>query len=68
MNFKLQAGQLVMFPSYLMHEVAPYAGHTERITVAFGGAGDCVEVRVHVSCRILPPKHPELMHRGQRRR
>ena len=35
-NFKLRAGQLVMFPSYLMHEVSPYFGRNrERITVAF---------------------------------
>lgn len=30
-----QAGQLVMFPSWLMHEVLPYLGHRERIVVAF---------------------------------
>lgn len=33
--FNLQAGQLLLFPSYLMHEVAPYYGQRERITVAF---------------------------------
>lgn len=33
--FDLTAGQLVLFPSYLMHEVAPYYGTRERITVAF---------------------------------
>lgn len=33
--FPLQAGQLLLFPSYLMHEVAPYYGQRERITVAF---------------------------------
>jgi uncharacterized protein (TIGR02466 family) len=33
--FDLSAGQLVLFPSYLMHEVAPYYGTRERITVAF---------------------------------
>ncbi|HVC37827.1 MAG TPA: putative 2OG-Fe(II) oxygenase [Gammaproteobacteria bacterium] len=33
--FQLQAGQLLLFPSYLMHEVAPYYGQRERITVAF---------------------------------
>lgn len=31
----LQAGQLVLFPSYLMHEVTPFWGSDERITVAF---------------------------------
>ncbi|HET7266670.1 MAG TPA: putative 2OG-Fe(II) oxygenase [Oleiagrimonas sp.] len=31
----LTPGQLVLFPSYLMHEVAPYFGQRERITVAF---------------------------------
>ena len=30
-----QTGQLVMFPSWLMHEVLPYLGHRERIVVAF---------------------------------
>lgn len=30
-----QAGQLVMFPSWLMHEVLPYLGQRERIVVAF---------------------------------
>jgi uncharacterized protein (TIGR02466 family) len=33
--YNLQAGQLLLFPSYLMHEVAPYYGERERITVAF---------------------------------
>ena len=30
-----QAGQLVIFPSWLMHEVLPYMGRGERIVVAF---------------------------------
>lgn len=36
-NFSLQlrAGELVLFPSYLFHEVFPYSGSEERITVAF---------------------------------
>lgn len=33
--YMLTAGQLLLFPSYLMHEVAPYHGQRERITVAF---------------------------------
>lgn len=33
--FALQPGQLLLFPSYLIHEVAPYYGQRERITVAF---------------------------------
>ncbi len=33
-NFKLSAGQLVLFPSYLQHEVAPFMGNSRRITVA----------------------------------
>jgi len=33
-NFNLQAGQLVIFPSYLQHEVAPFLGKDRRITVA----------------------------------
>ncbi len=35
MQIRLQPGQLVLFPSWLMHEVLPYEGSTERITVAF---------------------------------
>ncbi len=34
-NFRLHAGQLVMFPSWVLHEVRPYFGDGERITVAF---------------------------------
>lgn len=32
---RLKPGQLVLFPSWLLHEVMPYEGNTERITVAF---------------------------------
>jgi len=31
----LQAGQLVIFPSWVLHDVKPYEGPGERITVAF---------------------------------
>ena len=31
----LTAGKLLLFPSHLAHEVAPYLGQRERITVAF---------------------------------
>ena len=33
--FNLQAGTLLLFPSYLLHEVSPYYGQRERVTVAF---------------------------------
>ncbi|MGB8327772.1 MAG: putative 2OG-Fe(II) oxygenase [Steroidobacteraceae bacterium] len=33
-ELRLQAGQLVIFPSYLFHEVAPFYGRDTRITVA----------------------------------
>ncbi|HSC46619.1 MAG TPA: putative 2OG-Fe(II) oxygenase [Gammaproteobacteria bacterium] len=33
--YNLQAGMLLLFPSYMVHEVAPYFGKRERITVAF---------------------------------
>lgn len=33
-SFKLTAGQIVLFPSYLQHEVAPFFGSDRRITVA----------------------------------
>lgn len=34
-NFQLKAGQLVLFPSWVLHEVRPFWGEGERITVAF---------------------------------
>jgi uncharacterized protein (TIGR02466 family) len=34
-SVKLQAGQLVIFPSYLLHDVKPFEGEGERITIAF---------------------------------
>lgn len=34
LELQLQAGQLVVFPSYLFHEVTPYYGSDTRITVA----------------------------------
>lgn len=33
--YALQPGQLVLFPSWLMHHVTPFEGGGERITVAF---------------------------------
>lgn len=33
--FKLEAGQLVLFPSWLNHQVLPHQGDGERIAVAF---------------------------------
>ncbi len=33
-NYKLEAGQLYLFPSYLVHEVAPYFGSRPRITLS----------------------------------
>ncbi|MGH8273463.1 MAG: putative 2OG-Fe(II) oxygenase [Gammaproteobacteria bacterium] len=33
--WRLKPGQLVLFPSYLHHEVTPFWGRDERITVAF---------------------------------
>lgn len=47
-NIRFQPGQLVLFPSWLQHEVLPFYGQDERITIAFncwfamkedGGAG-----------------------------
>ena len=34
LEFKLEAGQMVMFPSYVFHEVTPFYGSDTRITVA----------------------------------
>lgn len=34
-RLRLVPGQLVLFPSWMLHEVLPYEGDTKRITVAF---------------------------------
>jgi uncharacterized protein (TIGR02466 family) len=34
-HVRLEPGQLVLFPSWVMHDVKPYQGEGERITVAF---------------------------------
>lgn len=34
-NFRLKPGQLLLFPSWLMHQVMPFYGRDTRITVAF---------------------------------
>lgn len=55
---QLRAGQLVLFPSYLLHEVMPFFGRDERITVAFNcwvrEAGQAVD---EPGLR-LRPEHP----------
>lgn len=34
-SLQLEAGQLVLFPSWVSHEVLPFHGEDERITIAF---------------------------------
>lgn len=34
-QYRLRPGQLVLFPSWLLHQVAPYEGGGARVTVAF---------------------------------
>lgn len=34
-SYRLEPGQLVLFPSWVLHEVKPFWGEGERITVAF---------------------------------
>jgi uncharacterized protein (TIGR02466 family) len=34
-TISLEAGQLVMFPSWLLHDVKPFEGEGERVTIAF---------------------------------
>jgi uncharacterized protein (TIGR02466 family) len=34
-NLSLEAGQLVIFPSWVLHDVKPFEGDGERITIAF---------------------------------
>lgn len=35
LGFQLKAGQLIIFPSWLLHEVKPFYGSQKRVTVAF---------------------------------
>ena len=47
-NVRLSPGQLVLFPSWLQHEVMPFYGNDERITIAFNcwfGMKDAAPVR-----------------------
>jgi uncharacterized protein (TIGR02466 family) len=34
-SFRLEPGQLVIFPSWVLHDVKPFEGEGERITIAF---------------------------------
>lgn len=34
-HLRLEAGQLVLFPSWVLHDVKPFEGEGERITIAF---------------------------------
>jgi uncharacterized protein (TIGR02466 family) len=34
-NVSLEAGQLVIFPSWVLHDVKPFEGQGERVTIAF---------------------------------
>jgi predicted 2-oxoglutarate/Fe(II)-dependent dioxygenase YbiX len=34
-TISLEAGELVLFPSWLLHDVKPFEGEGERITIAF---------------------------------
>jgi uncharacterized protein (TIGR02466 family) len=34
-NVRLSAGQLVIFPSWVLHDVKPFEGEGERVTIAF---------------------------------
>ena len=34
-SLRMEAGQLVLFPSWVLHDVKPFEGEGERITVAF---------------------------------
>lgn len=34
-SFRLEPGQLILFPSWVLHDVKPFEGDGERITVAF---------------------------------
>lgn len=45
MKLRLVPGQLILFPSWLLHEVLPYEGDTERITIAFNAKFHMSSVR-----------------------
>jgi hypothetical protein len=34
-HVKMEPGQLVLFPSWVLHDVKPFEGEGERVTVAF---------------------------------
>ena len=34
-NVRLEAGELVIFPSWVLHDVKPFEGEGERVTIAF---------------------------------
>jgi uncharacterized protein (TIGR02466 family) len=38
LSYRLEAGQLLIFPSWVLHQVQPFHGEGERITVAFNCA------------------------------
>ena len=46
-SFKLRPGQLVLFPSWVNHEVLPFTGEGERITVAFNCWFDLLDGEGH---------------------
>jgi uncharacterized protein (TIGR02466 family) len=48
---RLTPGQLVLFPSWLLHEVMPYEGEGERITVAFNARFRDLGARPHQAPR-----------------
>lgn len=48
MNIKLRTNDLIFFPSNIMHEVSPYLGKKERITIAsnFWFESDKIQIRI----------------------
>jgi predicted 2-oxoglutarate/Fe(II)-dependent dioxygenase YbiX len=38
-TWRPQAGDLVLFPSWILHEVAPTAGDSARVSIAFNIPG-----------------------------
>jgi len=47
-NFQLEAGDMAFFPSYLMHEVSPHKGDSERITIAVNFWIDSDQIKVRI--------------------
>jgi len=71
-SLALEAGQLVLFPSWVLHDVKPYEGPGERITIAFncwftlpGSSGHGLSVRSRIVIEAVHPGFERRQHGEQ---